>query len=96
MFHGNGEIRAVIFKFYYMPNGYSNFDNTQQIPPKFQPPRNSEVAVDLSPQTHLDITHFIEMQWLPADVRVEQLNFGIMCTGFFMEKPHVILPKILE
>ena len=31
-------------------------------------------ALDLFPRTHLDITHFLKMQWLPVDVRVEQLN----------------------
>ena len=35
-------------------------------------------ALDLSPRTHLDITHFLKMQWLPVDVRVEQLNLNIM------------------
>ena len=35
-------------------------------------------ALDLSPGTHLDITHFLKMQWLPVDVRVEQLNLNIM------------------
>ena len=30
------------------------------------------------PRTHLDITHFLKMQWLPMDVRVEQLNLNIM------------------
>ena len=34
-------------------------------------------ALDLSPRTHLDITHFLKMQWLPVDVRVEQLNLNI-------------------
>ena len=36
------------------------------------------LALDLSPRTHLDITHFLKMQWLPVDVRVEQLNLNIM------------------
>ena len=35
-------------------------------------------ALDLSPRTHLDITHFLKMQWLPVDVGVEQLNLSIM------------------
>ena len=35
-------------------------------------------ALDLSPCTHLDITHFLKMQWLPVDVRVEQINLNIM------------------
>ena len=35
-------------------------------------------ALDLSPRTHLDITHFIKMQWRPVDVRVEQLNSNSM------------------
>ena len=35
-------------------------------------------ALDLSPRTHLGITHFLKMQWLPVDVGVEQLNLSIM------------------
>ena len=35
-------------------------------------------ALDLSPRTHLDITNFLKMQWLPLDVRVKQLNLNIM------------------
>ena len=35
-------------------------------------------ALDLSPRTHLDITHFLKMQLLPVDVRVEQFNLNIM------------------
>ena len=37
------------------------------------------LALDLSPWTHLDITHFLKMQWLPVDVRVEQLNLNQLC-----------------
>ena len=35
-------------------------------------------ALDLSPRTHLVITHFLKMQWLPVDIGVEQLNLCIM------------------
>ena len=35
-------------------------------------------ALDLSPRTHLDITHFLRMQWLPVNVRLEQLNLNII------------------
>ena len=47
---------------------------------KFQILQNKTIrfALDLSPRTHLDITHFLKMQWLPVDVRVGQLNFNIM------------------
>ena len=35
-------------------------------------------ALDFSPQTHLDITHFLKMQWHSVDFTVEQLNLNIM------------------
>ena len=37
-----------------------------------------QFALDLSLRTYLDITHFLKMQWLPVDVRVEQLNLSMM------------------
>ena len=38
--------------------------------------KTKRFALDLSP--HLDITHFLKMQWLQVDVRVEQLNLNII------------------
>ena len=46
-------------------------------------------ALDLSPRTHLDIIHFLKMQWLPVDVRAEQLNLNSMA------ELHVILLRVL-
>ena len=46
------------------------------INPKFY--KTMRFALDFSLRTHLDITHFLKMQWLPVDVGVEQLNLNIM------------------
>ena len=55
---------------------YSGLQKTMKH--KHQILQNKTIALDSSPRTHLDITHFLEMQWLPVDVRVEQLNLNIM------------------
>ena len=39
------------------------------INPKFY--KTMRFALDFSLRTHLDITHFLKMQWLPVDVGVE-------------------------
>ena len=35
------------------------------------------------------------MQWLSVDVRVEQLNLNIICTGLSMAELRVILQRVL-
>ena len=60
--------------------------------------RNNTIrfALDLSPQTHLDIPHFLKMQWLPGDVRVEQMNLNITHKISSMAEFNVILLRVLE
>ena len=57
---------------------YSGLQKTMKHKLQILENKTMRFALDLSPRTHLDITHFLKMQWLPVDVRVEQLNLNIM------------------
>ena len=57
---------------------YSGIQKTMKHKRQILQNKTMRLALDLSPRTHLDITHFLKMQWLPVDVRVEQLNLNIM------------------
>ena len=57
---------------------YSGLQNNMKHKPQILQNKTIRFALDLSPWTHLDITNFLKMQWLPVDVGVEQLNLNIM------------------
>ena len=77
---------------------YSDLQKTMKHKHQILQNKTIRFAFDLSPWTHRDIT--LKTQWLPVDVRVEQLTSSITiniltsCTGLSMAELHVILLRV--
>ena len=57
---------------------YSGLQKTMKHKLQILQNKTIQFALDLFPRTHLDITHFLKMQWLPVHISVKQLNLNIM------------------